>query len=124
MWEPGSDIANAADGADLHTEAQRLSATHPEVEAFAAAAMAEIERLAKQLAFAEHVNARLETSSAVTHSASQAELLIEFSEHLSSAQQQLREVLALCDLAEWSTRTAGMGERPSVLVDDLRRLLG
>jgi hypothetical protein len=42
---------------------------------------------------------------------------------LDAAEAGLREVTALCDLAEWAADSAGNGSPAVVLVDDLRRLL-
>jgi predicted ATPase len=116
---------DSTENGDLHTFARRVSESDPEVENFAAQAMAEIGRLRNQLAFAQHLNADFETSATVTtaHAARQSALLIEQADQLASAQENLREITSLCDLADWSAQTAGVGERPVVLVEDVRRLL-
>jgi hypothetical protein len=44
-------------------------------------------------------------------------------DQLDAAEAGLREITALCDLAEWAAEGTGNGSPPVVLVDDLRRLL-
>jgi hypothetical protein len=49
-------------------------------------------------------------------------LIADQADELTAAEAVWRELLALCDLAEWATETAGDG-RAVVLVEDLRRVL-
>jgi hypothetical protein len=44
-------------------------------------------------------------------------------DQLGAAEAGLREITALCDLAEWAADSTGNGSPAVVLVDDLRRLL-
>jgi hypothetical protein len=50
-------------------------------------------------------------------------LLEHQADQLGAAEAGLREVSALCDLAEWAAESAGAGSPAVVLVEDLRRLL-
>jgi hypothetical protein len=50
-------------------------------------------------------------------------LLDSQADQLGAAEAGLREVTALCDLAEWAAEGAGNGSPAVVLVDDLRRVL-
>jgi hypothetical protein len=44
-------------------------------------------------------------------------------DQLCAAEASWRELVAMCDLAEWAAESAGDGTAAVVLVDDLRRLL-
>lgn len=44
-------------------------------------------------------------------------------DQLDAAEAVLRDITALCDLAEWAAEGTGDGSRAVVLVEDLRRLL-
>jgi ATP-dependent helicase YprA (DUF1998 family) len=109
----------------LRTLASELSASHPQLEDFADRAMAEIGRLAKRVDFAEALARRNETAAA--ESAAQAArlgtMIDEQADRLGAVEKQIREVIALCDLAEWAAQTASPDQRPGVLVADLRRVL-
>ena len=50
-------------------------------------------------------------------------LVEEQADDLALARATLREITALCDLADWSSETAGDGSAAAVLVQDLRRVL-
>lgn len=114
-----------ADRGELHTLARHVSGSHPEVKEFADQVMAEISWLTKRLAFAEDLTDRIQAAAAAAASraARQSELLIEQADRLTATQAYVHQVTSLCDLAEWSAQTAGIGQPPSVLVDDLRRVL-
>jgi hypothetical protein len=119
---------NAAERAgygDLDLLGRRLSAIHPDVGDFAAHAMAEIDGLRKRLVFSERATVRLEAAAAAAggHIDRQAVLLREQAEQLASANAQLMEIAAMCDLADWSSHAAGMPAPATVLVDDLRCVL-
>lgn len=47
----------------------------------------------------------------------------EQADELAMAEAALREITAICDLAEWASDTAGNSTPTVVLVDDLRRVL-
>ena len=47
----------------------------------------------------------------------------EQADELARAESSLREITAICDLAEWAGGTVGSGSPTVVLVDDLRRVL-
>ena len=119
---------NAAERAgygDLDLLGRRLSAIYPVVGDFAAHAMAEIDGLRKRLVFSERATVRLEAAAAAAggHIDRQAVLLREQAEQLASANAQLMEIAAMCDLADWSSNVAGVHTPATVLVDDLRSVL-
>jgi hypothetical protein len=119
---------NAAERAgygDLDLLGRRLSAIYPDVGDFAAHAMAEIDRLRKRLVFSERATVRLEAAAAAAggHIDRQAVLLREQAEQLASANAQLMEIAAMCDLADWSACAEGMPAPATVLVDDIRCVL-
>lgn len=47
----------------------------------------------------------------------------EQADELTRAESALREITAICDLADWASDTADSSTPPVVLVDDLRRVL-
>jgi hypothetical protein len=119
---------NAAERAgygDLDLLGRRLSAIYPVVGDFAAHAMAEIDGLRKRLVFSERATVRLEAAAAAAggHIDRQAVLLREQAEQLASANAQLMEIAAMCDLADWSACAEGMPAPATVLVDDIRCVL-
>jgi methyl-accepting chemotaxis protein len=60
----------------------------------------------------------------VATSAEQLRRLIEEqADELAKAESALREITAICDLAEWASDTADSSAPTVVLVDDLRRVL-
>ena len=130
MCKSGREVTsvNAAERAgdgDLDLLARRLSAIHPDIGDFAAYAMAEIVSLRKRLVFSERVTVRLESAAAAAdgHIDGQAVLLQEQAEQLASANAQLMEIAAMCDLADWSACAEGMPAPATVLVDDIRCVL-
>jgi len=57
------------------------------------------------------------------HAARLGRLLEEQADELARAEGRLREIAAMCDLADWSSETAAEGAAPAVLVQDLRSVL-
>jgi hypothetical protein len=47
----------------------------------------------------------------------------EQADELDRAESSLREITAICDLADWASGTVGSSSPTVVLVDDLRRVL-
>lgn len=62
-------------------------------------------------------------TTAVEQIAQLRRVIEEQADELERAQSSLREITALCDLAEWAGDTAGGSSATVVLVDDLRRVL-
>lgn len=125
----GCDIVKPGDHADLlewHALARQVSTAHPEVERFAARAIAEIARVRKLLTFALHLVDGLEADAAIfeVRIARQSELLTEQAVQMASVLADLRQVSALCELAEWAAHTVHANPGgASILVDDLRHVL-
>jgi hypothetical protein len=72
---------------------------------------------------AEYPELRADAQSSAEHILRLDRLIEDQADELAAAEASLRELSALCDLAEWATETAGNGSPAVVLVDDLRRLL-
>lgn len=72
---------------------------------------------------ADYPELRAIAGSSAEHLLRLERLLEHQADQLGAAEAGLREVTALCDLAEWATESAGNGSQAVVLVDDLRRVL-
>jgi hypothetical protein len=72
---------------------------------------------------AEYPEAQTGTQPAVEHIHRLGELVERQADQLEAAEASWRELIAMCDLAEWAAETAGGGAAAVVRVDDVRRLL-
>ena len=72
---------------------------------------------------AEYPEAQAGTRPSAEHILRLGQLLEQQADQLSADEASWRELVALCDLAEWAAESGGDGSPPVVLVDDLRRLL-
>ncbi|MEO6502909.1 MAG: hypothetical protein ABIQ09_13480 [Jatrophihabitantaceae bacterium] len=71
---------------------------------------------------AEYPELRADAESSAEHILRLERLISSQADELAVAEAGWQELVALCDLAQWATETAGDGPAV-VLVDDLRRLL-
>lgn len=71
---------------------------------------------------AEHPELRAGVRCSPEHILRLDRLIADQADELAAAEASWRELIALCDLAEWATEAAGDGPAV-VLVDDLRRVL-
>jgi hypothetical protein len=72
---------------------------------------------------AEYPELRAEVQSPAEHIRRLDQLISDQAGELAAAHTTLREITALCDLAEWATESTGDGAAAVVLVDELRRVL-
>lgn len=73
---------------------------------------------------AEHSRMRAGIDTTAAEQLAQLRRIIEEqADELARAESSLREVTAMCDLADWASGSVGSSSPTVVLVDDLRRVL-
>jgi hypothetical protein len=114
----------AEDGApnlQLRVLAESFDLSHPELRRFVELALGQLDAATEQAAQAQHQLQKLAESAELADRL--AILVDEQADELTQLQTRLRDITAMCDLAEWSCAITGGNSAPAVLLSDLRRAL-